>query len=73
MNERAILKIALGDYYDYYYHNPEFKGEVNHMTRQDFVEWFLSRGISDLRAFFGVYKDTQEALRGRAYRADGLS
>ena len=73
MNERAIFKIAPGDYYDYHYHNPEFKEEVNYMTRQDFVEWFLNRGISDLRAFFGVCKGTQNALLGRAYRADGLS
>ena len=40
---------------------------VDYMTRQDFVEWFLNRGISDLRAFFGVCKGTQDALLGRAY------
>ena len=71
---RAIFKIALADYYDHYYHIPEFKEHVvNYLTRHDFVEWFLNRGISDLRAFFGVCKGTQDALLGRAYRADGLS
>jgi hypothetical protein len=39
MKERAIFKIALGDYYDHYYHIPEFKEHVvNYMTRLDFVE-----------------------------------
>jgi hypothetical protein len=72
--ERAVFKTALGEYYDRYYHNPEFKELVSCMTRLEFVEGhILNCGISDLRSFFGVCKGTQSALLGRAYRADGVS